>query len=42
MKREIGEFVNDFQINGLLARRDKILEVLEKAGPAALFDRRAN
>ena len=42
LKTEIGEFVNDYQINGLLARRDRILEVLQKAGPAALFDRRAN
>ena len=42
LKTEIGDFVTDYQINGLLARRDRILEVLQKAGPAALFDRRAN
>jgi hypothetical protein len=41
LKKEIGEFVTDYQITGLLARRDKIVELLEKAGPAAMFDRRA-
>jgi hypothetical protein len=41
LKKEIGEFVTDYQINGLLARRDKIVEILEKAGPAGVFDRRA-
>ncbi len=33
LKKEIGEFVTDYQINGLLARRDKIVEIFEKAGP---------
>jgi hypothetical protein len=41
LKKEIGEFVTDYQITGLLARRDKIVELLEKAGPTAMFDRRA-
>jgi hypothetical protein len=41
LKKSIGEFVTDYQINGLLARRDKIVEILEKAGPSGLFDRRA-
>ena len=39
LKREIGEFVSDYQISGLLARRDAIVSLLEKAGPSALFDR---
>src|SRR5262249_20227427 len=42
LKAQIGEFVTDYQINGLLARRDKIVEILEKGGPAALFTRKAN
>jgi hypothetical protein len=41
LKKSIGEFVTDYQINGLLARRDKIVEILEKAGPSAVFDRHA-
>ena len=40
LKREIGDFVTDFQINGLLARRDLIVAAIEKAGPAGVFDRR--
>ena len=39
LKREIGEFVSDYQISGLLARRDAIVSLLEKAGSSALFDR---
>jgi len=41
LKKSIGEFVTEYQINGLLARRDKIVEILEKAGPSAMFDRHA-
>ena len=41
LKKEIGPFVTEYQISGLLARRDKIVEILEKAGPSAVFDRRA-
>jgi hypothetical protein len=41
LKKSIGEFVTDYQINGLLARRDKIVEILEKAGPSSVFDRHA-
>ncbi len=40
LKREIGEFVSDYQIAGLLARRDQIVALIEKAGPAGVFDRR--
>jgi hypothetical protein len=39
LKKEVGKYLSDYQINGLLARRDKIVELIEKAGPAALFDR---
>jgi len=39
LKRSIGEYVTDYQINGLLARRDKIVAIIEQGGPAALFDR---
>lgn len=41
LKKEIGPFVTEYQINGLLARRDKIVELIEKAGPSGVFDRRA-
>ena len=41
LKKSIGEFVTEYQINGLLARRDKIVEILEKAGPSGVFDRHA-
>ena len=41
LKKSIGEFVTGYQIDGLLARRDKIVEILEKAGPSAVFDRHA-
>jgi hypothetical protein len=39
LRKEVGKYLSDYQINGLLARRDKIVELIEKAGPAALFDR---
>ncbi|MEO7276184.1 MAG: hypothetical protein ABIX28_25520 [Vicinamibacterales bacterium] len=40
LKREIGDFVTDFQIAALLARRDQIVALIEKAGPTGVFDRR--
>jgi hypothetical protein len=40
LKKEVGGYLSDYQISGLLARRDVIVELLDKAGPAALFDRR--
>jgi len=40
LKHEIGDLVSDFQIAGLLARRDQIVGIIEKAGPAGVFDRR--
>lgn len=39
LKREVGQFIDDFQIRSLLARRDAIVAKLEQAGPNALFDR---
>ena len=41
LKKQIGDFVTDYQITGLLARRDRIVELIEKAGPAGVFDRHA-
>jgi hypothetical protein len=39
LRNEVGRYLSDFQISSLLARRDKIVELIDKAGPAALFDR---
>jgi len=41
LKREIGSYVSEYQINGLLARRDKIVELIEKGGSVAIFERHA-
>ncbi len=41
LEQAIGEFVTKSQIDALLARRDKIVSILEHAGPPALFDRAA-
>jgi hypothetical protein len=40
LKREVGSVLDEWQIRSLLARRDAIVAKLEKAGPAALFDRK--
>jgi hypothetical protein len=40
LRKEIGDYVTSFEIDGLLARRDKIVEILDNGGPARLFDRR--
>jgi hypothetical protein len=39
LKREMGSFLDDWQIRALLARRDAIVKKIEAAGPSALFDR---
>lgn len=39
LKREVGSVLDEWQIRSLLARRDAIVERLEKLGPAALYDR---
>jgi len=41
LKKELGEYLTDFEIAGVLARRDLIVDIIDKAGPAAVFDRRA-
>ena len=38
LKSELGEWLNDAEIDGLLARRAKIVDFFEKAGPGALYD----
>jgi hypothetical protein len=42
LHQAIGEFVSKDQIDGLLARRDKIVAIIEGAGPSAVFDRQAH
>jgi hypothetical protein len=39
LKRELGKYLDDGQIKGILARRDHIVKKLESLGPAALFSR---
>jgi hypothetical protein len=39
LTKEIGEYLNQNEIRGLLARRDKIVQLFEKKGPSALYDR---
>lgn len=40
LKREVGSVLDEWQIRSLLARRDAIVERLEKLGPVALYDRK--
>jgi hypothetical protein len=40
LQREMGKWLVDWEIDALLARRDRIVEILDKGGPGALFDRR--
>lgn len=39
LKREMGDYLSDWEIDAMLARRDLIVEQLDKS-PTALFDRR--
>lgn len=39
LKKEMGEFLDEGQIKGILARRDLIVQKLDEMGPVALFDR---
>lgn len=41
LKKEMAGYLDDGQIRAILLRRDKIVELLEKAGETALFDRTA-
>ena len=38
LDREVGRWLDEFQIKALLARRDLIVQKLDSLGPAALFD----
>jgi hypothetical protein len=38
LKKELGGYLNQMEIRGLLARRDKIVELFEAKGPSALYD----
>lgn len=42
LQKAVGQYISKTQIDALLARRDKIVEIIERAGPPALFDRRAH
>ena len=41
LTQALGRYLNGFEIDALLARRDAIVALLESLGPAALFDRAA-
>ncbi|HSC28472.1 MAG TPA: hypothetical protein VLD67_14435 [Vicinamibacterales bacterium] len=40
LKREMEDYLNQWEREAILARRDLIVEIIEKRGPGALFDRR--
>ena len=40
LRREVAEHLQTWEIDGLLKRRDAIVALIEKKGPAGLFDRR--
>ncbi|MBI3684204.1 MAG: hypothetical protein HY235_27840 [Acidobacteria bacterium] len=37
LSREFGGYTNNMEIQGLLKRRDKIVETFERMGPSALY-----
>jgi hypothetical protein len=39
LKNEVGEFLQGYEIDSLLKRRDAIVEMIEQRGPNAVFDR---
>jgi hypothetical protein len=41
LTRELRRYVTPYEIDALLGRRDQIVSILDKAGPSALFDRKA-
>jgi hypothetical protein len=41
LKRELGPYLDTWQMKALLARRDAIVQRVESLGPTALFDRAA-
>jgi hypothetical protein len=40
LHKEVGEYLQQWQIEALLKRRNAIVEMLEQRGPAAIFDRK--
>lgn len=40
VKAAVGEYLTGPEIRGMLARRDELVKLIEKAGPTALYDRR--
>jgi len=38
LTKELGAYLNNMEIRGILARRDKIVQLFEKKGPSALYD----
>lgn len=40
LERELGEYLTGWERDAVLARRDEIVKIIEKAGEAGLFDRR--
>ncbi len=41
LKKTMGSFLTQYEIEGLLGRRDAIVALLEKKGPSVLFDRQS-
>jgi hypothetical protein len=41
LKKSLGPFLTQYEIDGILGRRDAIVALLDKRGPAVLFDRQA-
>jgi hypothetical protein len=39
LKRELGDYLSDFEIDSMLARRDAIVAMIDKGGPGAVFER---
>lgn len=42
LSRDLGRWLNGYEIDALLARRDAIVTLIDRAGPSALFDRMRN
>jgi hypothetical protein len=40
LKTEVGQFLQNYEIDAMLKRRDAIVELIEQRGPNAVFDRR--
>ena len=39
LEREVGDYLTNWERDAILQRRDAIVEIIEKGGPGALFDR---